>query len=274
MNRQQTQAAIVCVVAAVLLSSDAARTQAGEGQTPAPHEVRTTKFTIGDVETTTPFYVDLLGMTEVGRYVDEGRVIEPFMGFGQGGRVGLLSYTAGDTVEKSAYPVTVLYVPDLDPMVTRFADAAYPFRILSGPSSGARIGIARDPGGNTIEVVERPGTVARVAGAKLIVDDREAAEAFFVNIFGISPGRRYKTETYDEVIMDFGDGMFVALFEPLGEPRRPKSEYPVVAIYTRDIDGVFARVKAEGLDYRTRGSLIFARDPAGNVVEIVPMPNQ
>ena len=74
--------------------------------------------------------------------------------------------------------------------------------------------------------------------------------------------------------MEFGGGMFVALFEPKGEPRRPKSEHPAVAIYTRDIDGVFARVKAEGHGYTERGRIVFAQDPAANVVEIVPMPTQ
>ena len=122
-------------------------------------------------------------------------------------------------------------------------------------------------------MVERPGAAA-VGGAKLIVDDREKAEAFFVRVFGVKPGKRFQTETYDEVIMDFGGGMFVALFEPKGEPRRAKSQNPVVAIYTHDVDAVFARVKAEGLPYVQRGALVFAQDPAGNVVEIVPMPKQ
>ncbi len=102
-------------------------------------------------------------------------------------RVGLLSYTAKETVEKSTYPVTVLYVPDLDPVATRFNDAKYPIRLLSGPTSGARIAMATDPSGNTVEVVERPGAAA-VGGAKLIVDDRAKAEAF---LFGSLMRRRH-----------------------------------------------------------------------------------
>jgi catechol 2,3-dioxygenase-like lactoylglutathione lyase family enzyme len=263
---------MLAVIAVWSISADAvARQPAGGGQAPVRHEVRTTKFTIADVDTSIAFYEKLLGMTEVGRFVDEGRLVEPFMGFGPGGRVGLLAYTAKETVEKSVHPVTVLYVPDLDPVARRFKDADYPLRLLSGPVSGRRVAIARDPSGNAIEVVERPGAAA-VGGAKLIVDDREKAEAFFVRIFGASPGRRFQTATFDEVLMDFGDGMFVALFEPKGEPRRAKSEHPVVAIYTRDSDAVLARVKAEGLGYVQRGTVVFAKDPAGNVVEIVPMP--
>jgi hypothetical protein len=49
---------------------------AGAGQEAVPHEVRTTKFTIGDVDETTPFYLDSLGMTEVGRLVGSERGAE------------------------------------------------------------------------------------------------------------------------------------------------------------------------------------------------------
>ncbi len=274
MIRYCRHATFVFMITALSVSADALAQQApGAGPAPGRHEVRTTKFTIDDIDATTAFYINLLGMTEVGRFVDKGRLVEPFMGFGEGGRVGLLSYTAKETVEKSVYPVTVLYVPDLNAVVARFKNANYPLRLSSGPNSGARIALARDPSGNTIEVVERPGAAA-VGGAKLIVDSREKAEAFFVRIFGATPGQRFKTETFDEVIMNVGGRMFVALFEPKGEPRRAKSEQPVVAIYTRDFDAVLARVKAEGLGHVQRGTVLFAKDPAGNVVEIVPMPAQ
>lgn len=39
------------------------------------------------------------------------------------------------------------------------------------------------------EMVEQDGP-PRVAGARLIVDDRAATEAFFVRVFGIEPGQR------------------------------------------------------------------------------------
>ena len=126
-----------------------------------------------------------------------------------------------------------------------------------------------DPSGNVIELVEREGPPA-VGGARLIVEDRAAAEEFFVRIFGAEPGDRIETDTFDEVFMDVGEGMFVALFEPKGVASLAKSENPVVAIYSTEFDTVLERVKAGGLRVRERSERMFlADDPSGNVVEVV-----
>ena len=55
----------------------------------------------------------------------------------------------------------------------------------------------------------------------------------------------------------------------------PRSDQPVVAIYTRDFDGVLERVKAGGLRVREFGTGMFlADDPSGNVVEVVRLAIQ
>ncbi len=266
------QVVLAFMLTALSVSVDAAGQEAPASE-PAlsPHVVRTTKFTIGDVDKNTAFYEDLVGMTEMNRYVAEGRLVEPFMGFGEAGRrVGLLGYTQQETTEKSPYPVAVLYIADFDELLTRFENAQYPLVLLSGSDTGGvRIAIARDPSGNAIEIVERAGAPT-VGGSRLIVDDRQKAEEFFVRIFGVTPGQRFETETFDEVIMEFGDGMFVALFEPKGVAPLPKSEHPVVAIYTTELDAVIQRVMAEGFGHREfRPGIFFVNDPSGNVVEIV-----
>ncbi len=64
--------------------------------------------------------------------------------------------------------------------------------------------------------------------------------------------------------------MFVALFEPKGVAPLPKSENPVVAIYSIEFDAVLKRVKASGLRVREWSAGMFlASDPSGNVVEVV-----
>lgn len=242
----------------------------------SPHVVRTTKFTIDNVDTNKAFYEGLVGMNEVDRFVSEGRLIEPFMAFDEGGRVGLLAYVEQEAVEKSPHPVSVFFVPDLDALIHRFEDAKYPMQVFSGEATnGVKVGIARDPSGNAIEFVEREGPPA-VGGARLIVDDRKETEDFFVRVFGVKSGQRIETETFDEVFMDFGEGMFVALFEPKHEVPLRKSQHPVVAIYSSEFDSVLERVKAEGTAYR-RGTVVrevgtglfFVNDPSGNVVEVV-----
>ena len=224
----------------------------------SPHSVRTTKFTIDDVDASTAFYEDLVGLRELDRFVAEGRLVEPFMGFGGGGRIGLLAYTKKETVEKSPHPVSVIFTPDLDAVAQRFEAAQYPIRLVSGEvTGGVRIGIVRDPSGNAIEMVEREGAPA-VGGARLIVHDRQASEEFFVGIFGVQPGQRIQTDTFDEVFMDFGEGMFVALFEPKGDPSLAKSQHPVVAIYSTEFDAVLERVKAGGLGVEERSRGMFS----------------
>ncbi len=267
MIRQFIAMAVGLVVLA-LASSAAA-------QDPFPHEVRTTKFTIVDVDESTAFYENLIGLDEVDRFVAEGTLVEPFMGFDDPTRrIGLLRYAEPETVPKSPIPVSVLTVPDLDAVLARFTEADEPFQEFSGEATGGiRIAFVTDPSGNGIELVEAEGP-ARVAGARLIVDDRAAVEEFFVRVFEVEPGNRIQTDTFDEVFFDFDGGMFVALFEPKDQAPLPKSEHPVVAIYTTQYDILRERVEAGGLGMQEFGdAILLAKDPSGNVVEIVRRPS-
>lgn len=240
-------------------------------QDSVPHTIRTTKFTISDVDESKVFYEELIGLTEVGRFEDIGRIVEPFMGFGDGGaRIGLLRYDEQESLPKSTVPVSVLSIPDLDPIIERFNAASYPIQEYSGEiTGGIRLAIAHDPAGNGIELVEVPGEPS-VIGARLVVDNLEESEAFFERVFNVQPGRRIRTATFDEVFIEFGDGPFLALYEVLNEKPLAKSWYPVVAIYSSDYDGVLERIKKAGLGVRERGDrVLFANDPSGNVVEVV-----
>jgi hypothetical protein len=65
------------------------------------------------------------------------------------------------------------------------------------------------------------------------------------------------------------------LFQPKTEAPLPKSQFPVVAIYTTEFDAVRKRIEEVGLGYRdvktSRPTLriMIAKDPAGNAVEII-----
>ena len=275
-TRYPRQAVLAFMITALSVSAGAAGqdTPASESAK-SPHVVRTTKFTIGDVDKNTAFYEEMLGMTEVSRYAPAGgSLVEPMMGFDEPGRrVGLLGFKEQETIEKSPYPVSVISVADFDGLVTRFEKAQYPLTLLpASDTGGIRIAIANDPSGNAIELIDSDGPSA-VTGSRLIVDNRQKEEEFFVRIFGetgVAPGQRFETEAFDEVLMDFGGGMFVALFEPKGIAPLPKSEHPVVAIYSTEFDAVLERVKAEGLGLREYGRGMFlATAPSGNVVEVV-----
>ena len=98
-----------------------------------PHELRTTKFTVSNVDAAVAFYQDLVGMEEVGRFESPGSLIEPFMGFGEGVmRLGLLGYTNNEDIEKTPHPVSVLMIPDIDAVAARMDSANHPLNIMSG----------------------------------------------------------------------------------------------------------------------------------------------
>jgi|HubBroStandDraft_1064217.scaffolds.fasta_scaffold33220_2 catechol 2,3-dioxygenase-like lactoylglutathione lyase family enzyme len=239
-----------------------------------PNTIAAAKLIIGDVTQNQAFYEQMFGMKEVNHYRLKDQYDEPIMGFEDGAHVALFSPLAAAPLKKSQYPVAVLYTPDLDGVVKRLQEAKSPVQRLDAAQTGTlQIAITRDPSGNAIELVSRAGKW-EVGGSKLIVDDRQKAEDFFTKVFGATAGRRYKTAAYDEVLMNFGTGPFLALFQPLSESPLPKSPYPVVAIYTSEFDAVLKRVTDAGLGYREVSSnpqmkIIVAKDPAGNAVEII-----
>jgi catechol-2,3-dioxygenase len=239
------------------------------------NQVGAVKLIIGGVKENQPYFERLLGMTEVDHYSVKEIYDEPIMGFASGAHLALFSPKQEAPLQKSAFPVALIYTPDLPALVKRLEDAQQPVRVLDPAQSGAfKIAIAKDPSGNAIEILERPGDAA-VGGVKLIVSDRQKAEGFYAAIFNATAGQRFKTARYDEVLMNLGAGPFVALFQPLNEPPLPKSKYPVVAIYSSEFESVLKRIADAGLGYRevpvsragTR--IVVATDPSGNAVEII-----
>lgn len=276
-QRSLRRAALVAVAALAGWSAQAAeQTPAAAPAAALPHRIGAAKLIIGDVKKTQAFYESIFGMKEVSHYSAKDVYDEPIMGFDAGARLALFSPLAEPQLKKSQYPVALIYVPSLDPVVAKLETDKHKVRRLpQGESSTFKIAIATDPSGNQIEILERAGQAMEVGGSKLIVNDRQKAEDFYAKVFGVKPTARYKTAAYDEVLMGFGPGAWLALFEPKSESPLPKSQFPVVAIYTKDFDAVLARVKELGFGYRDvktsspDSRIVIAKDPAGNGVEII-----
>ena len=260
-----------CVVGAAELSPSPSSTAA-----PSPHRIGSAKLIIGDVKANQTFYESMFGMNEVAHFSAKGVYDEPIMGFDAGARLALFSPLVEPPLKKSQFPVALIYVPSLNPVAKKVEDAKHPLRRLPASASASmRIAIATDPSGNQIELLERANKPMEVGGSKLIVDNRQKAEDFYATVFGVKPMARYQTAAYDEVLMSFGSGAWLALFEPKAEAPLPKSQYPVVAIYTKEFDSVLSRIQALGLGYREvkttalKARIIIAKDPAGNGVEVI-----
>ncbi|HYM36718.1 MAG TPA: VOC family protein [Steroidobacteraceae bacterium] len=280
MNRFATGAFAVAALATLGVTGASAQSKNPTPTATIPagqtHIVGAAKLIIGDVKENQTFFEKVFNMKEVSHYSAKDVYEEPIMGFESGARLAIFHPLVEAPITKSQFPVALIYTPDLEGTVKRLEDNQYKFQRLPQAQAGAfKITIARDPSGNAIEILSREGKPFEVGGAKLIVNDRQKAEDFFVKIFGAKPGQRYVTAAYDEVLMQFGEGPFVALFQPKAEAPLPKSQYPVVAIYTKDFDNVLARVKEAGFGYRDvqtsapNSRIIIAKDPAGNGVEII-----
>ena len=274
---RQRSAALAVLAAMIAFGTAQAAEQ--KPAAPLPHRIGSAKLIIGEVKANQTFYESMLGMKETAHFSAKGVYDEPIMSFDAGARLALFSPLAEAPIKKSQYPVALIYVPTLEPVVKKMEEAKYTVRRLPANQSGTfKIAIANDPSGNAIELLERTGKPMEVGGSKLIVNDRQKAEDFFAKVFGVKPINRYQTAAYDEVLMGFGEGAWLALFQPKTEAPLPKSQYPVVAIYTKEFDAVLARVKEIGLGYREvkttqlKSRIIIAKDPAGNGVEIISEP--
>lgn len=242
----------------------------------SPHTIGVAKLIVGDLQKTQTFYESMFGMKEIGHYAAAGVYDEPIMGFESGARLALFKPLAEAAVKKPQAPQVLIYTPDFEALVKRIEAAKYPIRRLpTTQSANFKIAIVRDPSDNAVEILAREDQPIAVGGSKLIVDDRQKAEDFFTKVFDVKPIQRYQTPGYDEVLLGFGDGPWLALFQPKTEPPLPKSQFPLVAIYTSEFDTVLARIKELGLGYRDvktsspNSRIVIAKDPAGNAIEII-----
>jgi len=243
-----------------------------------PHYIGAPKLIIDDLDRAENFYKHFLGMQEI-RRIDQNLEVfdETIMGYGAGARLALFepNTNAEKPLLKSRHPVVLFNVPNFETVTENLIKAGYPMRSFVSGTSGLSIGITEDPSGNVVEIIAR-GDSPNVGGSKLIVRNRQQAEDFYSRVFQIKPLRYYKADAYDEVLMDFGDGPFLALFESKVEPQLKKSRFPVVAIYTEEYAEVIARLDKEGLDKREYqpGRIMIAQDPSGNAIEIINLNAQ
>ncbi|MBT73760.1 MAG: hypothetical protein CMQ15_17295 [Gammaproteobacteria bacterium] len=242
----------------------------------SPHFISAPKLIVDDLGRAENFYKTFLGVQEL-RRIDTNleSFDETIMGYGQGASVALFEPNPNveTALPKSQHPVVLFNTPHLRAITDRLEATGYPVRYIgSETSEGLFIGITEDPAGNVVEIVSR-GDTPNVGGSKLIVRDRQESEDFYSSVFSVPPLRYYKSDSYDEVLMNFGDGPFLALFESKIEPQLAKSRFPVVAIRTSDYDGVIARLKQEGVEMTEftfgNSTITTARDPSGNIIEII-----
>ncbi len=242
------------------------------------HSVWAAKLIVSDLGKSRAFYEEMFGMQVVTHYNYSPEVYEEYiMGFGSGARLALFSPNprVEKPLQKSEYPQVLFMVEEFEEITQRIKKAGHRLHFLTPRESTERkIAIAYDPSGNVIEIFYNKGE-SEIGSSKLIVDNRQTAEEFYLELFSPQIGERYVTPDYDEVILHFNKGASMALFQPMNEEPLKKSAFPLAAILTPEFDRVISRLETLDLGYRevdTHGTdlrIVVARDPAGNQIEII-----
>lgn len=265
---------ILCVL--VFLAHATYTVAAEKVQHTSAHTIAAPKVIVGDLKLSEDYYKTFYGMqahSTIDTYVDE---FEETLLVDVNGTL-LALYKVVPSVEmplkKSQHPVVLFNTEDLKDITDPLETAGFTVEYF-GEEEGDDLYIAftKDPAGNVVEIISKNAGATVISGSKLNVDNRQQAEDFYSRIFSVVPLMYFEKEgDYDEVLMNFGAGPFLALFESKTEPPLPKSKFPVVAITTTDYNQVIARLKLEGLPTKELepGNLMLANDPSGNVIEII-----
>ncbi|MEH6559243.1 MAG: VOC family protein [Oceanicoccus sp.] len=240
------------------------------------HIITAPKVIVDDLKLSEDYYKTFYGMqahSTIDDYVDEFE--ETLLVDVNGTQLAL--YKVVPSVEmplkKSQHPVVLFNTENLKEITGPLEAAGFAVRYF-GEEEGDDLYIAftKDPAGNVVEIISKNIGSTVISGSKLNVENRQQAEDFYARVFSVVPLMYFeKKGDYDEVLMDFGTGPFLALFESKTEAPLAKSKFPVVAITTTDYNAVIARLKLEGLPTKELepGKLILANDPSGNVIEII-----
>lgn len=190
---------------------------------PADSKLESAGIGVNDMDESLNFYTQIVGMTVKCKAQSKsgGKVVLTFEG-SKGSDVVLMP--CGEDAEVSCTDVPaklVYYVPDASALADAIIDGGY--TILSYPEPtpyGAVVGMAKDPNGYWIEIVEDPTTEMPYLGAVGIgVSDLEASAAFYTNVLGMEIQYTLNVPNLmDEIILQYpyeGGGSGVVLMHYL-----------------------------------------------------------
>jgi catechol 2,3-dioxygenase-like lactoylglutathione lyase family enzyme len=212
---------------------------------------------VSDLEKSTDFYTRVMGMKVKTclRQKDLEQVVLEFVD-SKGSDVVLLHYTDDSNPNYTNNPdKLVFYVPDAYTLAA--AIAAEGLRIVSPPKAqptmgNVVVGIATDPDGYWIEMVQDPTlTVAYLGAVGIGVNDLEASADFYTRVMGMTEQYRLKIPyLMDEIILQYaheGGGSAVVLMHYLA----PKNyaDLPLKLTFAlNDPRATLGAIEAQGLE--------------------------
>ncbi len=257
------------------------------GCQPADSKLVAAGIGVSDLEKSTDFYTRVMGMKvkTCMRQKDLEQVVLEFVD-SKGSDVVLLHYTDDRNPNYTNNPdKLVFYVPDAYALAA--AIAAEGLRIVSPPKAqptmgNVVVGIATDPDGYWIEMVQEPTLAVAYLGAVGIgVNDLEASADFYTRVMGMTEQYRLKIPyLMDEIILQYaheGGGSAVVLMHYLA----PKNytDLPLKLTFAlNDPRATLGAIEEEGLEILVapKGKAKFtpatyglAKDIDGYLVEIL-----
>ena len=249
---------------------------------PAPPRLESAGIGVSNLERSTDFYSRVIGMDircQAGTDTMDKVTLE--FSDSKGSDLILMHYTDGSQPNYANNPVKlVFYVPDAIALAQ--AIAAEGLRILAWPSLqyGTLVGIAVDPDGYWIEIVEDRTAEKPYLGAVGIgVSDLESSGDFYSRVMGMTEQYRLSLGFMDEIILQIenGGGSAVVLMH-YATPRNYK-DLPVKLTYcVTDPQQTIEDIRGEGLEIHVSprpkpkfNPLAYglAKDPDGYLLEIV-----
>lgn len=236
---------------------------------------------VGNLKTSTDFYTDVVGM-KIKYRMKTKSVEQVVLTFGgeKGSDVILMHYLDEREVNYTNNPdKLVFYVSDAAKLAQGISAAGLP--IISAPTAmaemgGVVVGMAKDPDGYLLEIVEDPVTTTSYLGAIGIgVSDLEASADFYTRVMGMTEQYRLSLSFMNEIILEFetGGGSAVVLMHYTA----PKNyaDLPVKLVYRMpDPKSTLREIKDEGLEVLTNTkSFPTAKDPDGYLLEILKAPD-
>lgn len=240
---------------------------------------------VSDLEASTDFYTRVMGMkVKYKARLEHTKEVVLEFADSKGADVILMNYTDGSTPNYKNNPAKlVFYVPDAAAAIN--AIAAEGLTILSKPAPMGQttviVGMAKDPDGYLLEIVEDKTVATRYLGAAGIgVTDREAAVGFYTRALGMKEDYRLTLSFMIEAIMSFPTGGSSAVVLMQYTPARNTKDIPVKLVFLATSPReTLEKIRAEGGEIihapRADGkvdllSVGIAKDPDGYVLQIAP----
>ncbi len=227
---------------------------------PSDPKLGTAGIGVSDLEQSTEFYTQIMGMTVKYR-IKTGQMEQVVLEFaqGKGSDVVLMHYTDGSEHNYTKNPdKLVFYVPDAYAVQTAIYAAGYSMASPVAPQAGlggVHVGLGYDPDGYLVELIQDTQlTGSYMGGVGIGVSDLEASADFYTRVMGMTEQYRLSIPYFmDEIILQYpyeggGSALILMHYSPYQGPKN-YTDVPVkLGFYAANVQETVKAISDEGLE--------------------------